>query len=168
MSDDFHPHLNARRNEFNAFIVTVITPLLGNSHKQLGFVEVAEKITDASIRKKYCELAIAMLEESIVDCDHDIQLQPVPEYSRALIIVCAAVVIALGYAFVGLLPALLGAAVLCGIAELVNQYFFREKLEQVQRHNVTAAAWDVKICDFGAARDALLHFCQQENMDVSI
>lgn len=62
--------LQTARCEYNEYLERTVLPLLGLSKEArnvLGFADVAQKIDNRPIRQKFCEFAIELLEQNLLE-----------------------------------------------------------------------------------------------------
>lgn len=154
--------LKARQSEFNTFNSTVVHQLVGLNEEEmdnLGFAEVAKRICDLDIRKRYCELAFAMLDANIAHYRSDATIMPVPdttiiapEWNNSGVVASTLVVSAIAYYLGGTISALLAAAAWYRLSHWLSnkaasyrtQQLSKEAMahqEAVIAHNELVAEW---------------------------
>ncbi|MBZ0105706.1 MAG: hypothetical protein K8H84_08755 [Sulfuricella denitrificans] len=84
--------LDRIRSEFNEFIpfVSQETGLTVEDSENLGFVEVAKRISNPATQEKYCQLASKLLEENIRALQTDNETEYTSEWAQSLLMWCTA------------------------------------------------------------------------------
>jgi hypothetical protein len=136
--------LKTKRTAFNTFneeTARFAHGLSPEEEAELGFVAIAKRIADPSVRRKYCGLAVAMLQANIKHYRSEATAQKMPLGSPSWVVASTLVASAIAYGFKGPVAALIAAAVWYWLArETVNQSK-TEKTKELEEHNKHAPEW---------------------------
>lgn len=157
MIDDYD-RLSASRDKFNEFCKSVVEPLVGLTHEQmddLGFVETAKRIVDATIRNQYCKLAVALLDENIRHHRPDATPIPIPKLNNTMAIVSTLFAAALAYDLRGTVVALLVSGAWYYMAAETIRRRTNNLMKTAEEHNSGLELWAEAIQGWEAEREEL-------------
>ena len=136
--------LDAKRIEFNRFASSSVSPLIGLSTEQmdmLGFAAVAKLIIDLNVRKRYCELAIAMLDANIVHHIPDTILIPVQKINNTAAIASTLAIAAIALYLNGAVAALFASAAWYWLADKTSHRRLKQLNNEANAHNEHVTDW---------------------------
>jgi len=136
--------LEAKRGAFNAYNDAVVKPALGlsaNELDKLGHVGIAKRIDDPAVQRRYCELAIEMLDANIAHYRPDSKVLPAPEKSNSGVVASTLIASAIAYYFGGIISALVAAAAWYWLANETANRRAQQIAEETRVHNESAPEW---------------------------
>jgi hypothetical protein len=159
MKNDPYSDLARARKAFNDYVDATVKPLLELSEReveQLGFVEIATRISEPDARRGYVERATTLLEANIAFYEGNAIPVSTPEQGNASTIASTLFVAAIAYRFgPGTFAALMAAA---GWYWLAAEYV-RRRHQDAQRtakdHNDCVEEWVKTIRDWETERSGL-------------
>lgn len=152
--------LEAKQSEFITFDSAVVRPLVGLKEEEmdnLGFAEVAKSIGDLDIRKRYCELAIAMLDANIAHYRPDATLisVSVSRYDNTVVVASTLVIAAIAQYQNGTAAALFASAVWYWFVAETSRRRLEQLTKNAEAHNELVAGWAETLQEWEAARAEL-------------
>ena len=153
--------LNDRRALFNRYVSDEVLTRLGldkSALDTLGFAEVARRIEDAPVRRRFCELAGEMLDANIEHHRDDATLQPSARLleTRPWPVSTTLLAAAAGSYFGGLTPALVAAALWYWFAAAAAARNADTQARQAEAHNEHVRGWQETLREWELARAELL------------
>ena len=136
--------LELKRSEFKAFDSTIVRPLIRLNETEmdnLGFAEIAMRISYPDTRKRYCELAIAMLNANIAYHRPDATAISVPIYKLTAVVVSTLVVAGIAQHLSGTAAALFASAVWYWLAAETSRRRLEQLTKDAEAHNELVAEW---------------------------
>jgi hypothetical protein len=158
MSDTYEL-LQAARTAFKAFERDTVWPLTGLNETQAGkltFAELAKQIHDPDIRKRYCELAIEMIDANIAYYRAFATSMQPPTHTNTLVIVSTLVVAAAVEYQAGIAAALLASAAWYYVAAETARRRRDEHRKQAETHNEEIPSWAKSIQAWETDRNELV------------
>lgn len=153
-----YDNLEAKRGAFNAYEDAVVKPALGlnaNELDKLGFAVTAKHIDDPAVRRRYCELAVEMLDANIAHYRPESKILPVPEKSNSWVVASTLIASAIAYHFGGIISALVAAAAWYWLANETAIRRAQQVAEETRVHNESATKWAEGLQGWEAARGEL-------------
>lgn len=152
--------LQSKRSEFNKYNDDVVLPLLKISEdaaNSIGFVAIARRLTNESVREKYCQLAADMLDANIEFHSEDAKLLTVDTsgFATRFTVSTTLIAAALGNYLHGMTVALLAAAACYWIVDGGFDRVRRESLKKIADHNGSVDEWVATLNDWKSERDEL-------------
>ncbi len=137
--------LSSKREEFNAFVETSVVPLIGEEsahNERESFAETAKRISDDSIQKQYCDLAIEMLRANINNERPQATLISVPEKDSTFVVASTLFISAWAYSREADLVATLAiAGFWYMLAEHTHHTNRRNEFQWAVEHNESVSTW---------------------------
>ncbi|WP_043345658.1 hypothetical protein [Cupriavidus basilensis] len=157
--DSLYENLQAARKAFKEFVATAG---LDGANPNMGLSERARLITDANLRRQYCDLAIVMLKANTAYYRPDATPLPEPKRSSAALIVPTLIVAAIALQMFGPVVALLAAAACYWLAErdAVSRHEVavrnaEEHDKEVKEWQETLAGWERECSELENAREQM-------------
>jgi|GEM_PF-2584376 hypothetical protein len=141
---NLYDDLKAKRTAFNKFNEETARLAHGLSleeEKQLSFAGIAKRIADPSVRREYCELAVAMLQANIKHYGSDAAVQAFPIDASSWVVVSTLIASAIAYYFKGPVAALIAAAVWYWLARKIANESKIEKIKEIEERNRHTSEW---------------------------
>ena len=151
--------LEAKRAAFKEFYDSSVAPVLQLSPEEdesLASEDVARRIEDPSVRRRYCELEIELLDANIEHYRADAQLLEPPERDAVTPVVSTLVVAAVVSYQWSLPAALLAAAGWYWLAHDTARRRHEQRVRHVLSHNEMAPGWEETIAGWEQSKAELL------------
>jgi hypothetical protein len=151
-------NIKAKQRAFNAYYESVVQPLIGLSSVERGKLtsaDEAKRIDDPAVRKRYCELAIAMLDANISHCRPDATMRSVPVKNNTAVVASTFVASAMGYYAGGGVVALVIAGIWYWLADTTAKNRVMNAAEAARAHNELVPEWMETLQGWELDRDEL-------------
>ena len=147
--------LEERRRAFNELAARVIPPRLQND-QQVGFTEKADYISDPATRKRFRDLAVAMLEASITHHRADATLQAAPSPNKHAVVASTLVISGVVLYLVGTAAALVAAGIWYWFAASTAARRIEDLARHAEIHNEMVPEWRETLKRWETERDELM------------
>jgi len=150
--------LQTRRRELSEFEEKAILPSLALSEHErdkLGFAGIAKRVSEPELRKRYCELAVALLDANINYYRADATRTRATQINHTAVIASTLIAAGFAYYFAGPVAALLVSGVWYWLAAETSRRTFLRRKAEADAHNAEVSEWAETVRGWEAERKEL-------------
>lgn len=150
--------LKEAQDAYNSHFESQIRPLLSlteDDDHNLGFADIARRITDSRMRSKYVQLAMDLMEANIRHYTPLAARKERPRPDQVSVVVSTLLIAAAGYYFRGPVIALLAAAGAYWLASKADESRTKRLVAEARAHDDGTHTWQEAIEDWKRVSDEL-------------